>query len=61
MEVEKVLSIGRALSDELRIRILVTLESGEMRRYTDLMKILGLDIAEGSSKFAYHIGVLVEA
>lgn len=61
MNVKRIQEVANAISDEMRIRILLTLDSGEPRRYTDLMKDLDLNITTDSSKFAYHVGVLVEA
>jgi DNA-binding transcriptional ArsR family regulator len=57
----KVLEIAKAFSDGLRVRIVEELSSGKPKRYTEVMKALGLDVVEGSSKFAYHMGILTEA
>ena len=60
MDAFKVLDMSSALSDEQRIRILEALLPGKPLRYTEIMKRLGLDVAD-SSKFAYHMGVLCDA
>ena len=61
MDLEKILSVANAISDELRIRIMSVLDAEGPRRYTEVMKSLELDVVEDSSKFAYHMGVLTEA
>jgi len=61
MQESKILEIAKALSDELRIRIVGVLSSGRPMRYTEVMKALGMDAAVDSSKFAYHMGVLTDA
>ena len=61
MDTSKLLKTSSALSDEQRIRILEALLPGKPLRYTEIMKQLGLDAAEDSSRFAYHMGVLCEA
>ena len=58
-ESDKILDITKALSDELRLDIVRALVSGKPRRYTDIMNDLGMDVVTDSSKFAYHIGVLI--
>lgn len=61
MQDAKILEIAKAFSDRLRIRIVEELSSGRPRRYTEIMKALGLDTVADSSKFAYHMGILTEA
>lgn len=61
MHDERILEIAKAFSDRLRIRIVEELSSGRLRRYTEIMKSLGLDAVDDSSKFAYHMGILTEA
>jgi DNA-binding transcriptional ArsR family regulator len=58
-ESDKILEITKALSDELRLKILKALDSGKAKRYTEIMSDIGMDAVADSSKFAYHVGVLV--
>lgn len=60
MEDKRILDVAKALSDDLRIRIVEVLVAGKSRSYTDIMNDLGLDAIDDSSRFAYHIGVLTE-
>ncbi len=61
MQENKILEIAKALSDELRIRIVGALSSGRPMRCTEVMKALDMDAAVDSSKFAYHMAMLTEA
>ncbi|MBM1154997.1 hypothetical protein DRN94_003890 [archaeon] len=53
---DRVADVFEALRDPMRIQILIHLDRGP-KRYSDLMRILGLD-KDKSSNFAYHIRVL---
>jgi len=54
------IQIGKALSDELRVKILTELSTKPPMRHTDLLKSIGLDGAE-SNKLTYHLNILLDA
>ena len=54
------IQIGKALSDELRVKILTELSTKPPMRHTDLLTSIGLDGAE-SNKLTYHLNILLDA
>ncbi|MCW4012223.1 MAG: helix-turn-helix domain-containing protein, partial [Candidatus Bathyarchaeota archaeon] len=52
--------IAKALSDELRVKILTEMSTKPPMRHTDLLNYIGLDAGE-SNKLSYHLGILMEA
>ncbi len=52
--------ILQALANPLRIRILKSLQEGT-KSYSDIMRVLGLDLERDRGKFTYHLNLLKQA